>query len=54
MTPGSVAVVVSDRGASRVTVAKPGGHPDGNCLRAARLNLTVVDPADVLREGAGR
>ena len=46
--PGSIAVVISDRGADRVTVAKPGGHPDGSCLRANRLNLRVVDPATVL------
>jgi hypothetical protein len=49
VTPGSIAVVIADRGADRVTVAKLGGVPSGACLRANRANLTVVDPAEVLR-----
>lgn len=48
VTPGSVAVVISDRGGERVTVARPGGGPSAACLRANRVNLRVVDPATVL------
>ena len=48
-TPGTLAVVLDDRGGDRVTVAKLGGTPGDRALKAARMRLVVVDPAEVLR-----
>ena len=42
-------VVIADRGADRLNLAKLGGN-GGKYLRATRHGLVKVDPADVLKE----
>ncbi len=42
-------VVIADRGADRLNLARLGGAPNGQYLRASKRGLVKVDPADVLR-----
>ena len=42
-------VVIADRGADKLNLAKLGGAPNGSYLRATKRGLVKVDPTEVLK-----